>query len=1482
MVQTYYPRFPLNTEGLATVPFNLECPRVVFNKTGTRILIVTDRPSRTDCEMGRLGDSNPGITLNNVIMAAQRDSEGTLSEFLFVNLIDAIIRNSDNPQLIYARFAARIVDIVERYKPDIIISLGRTFNKVLGWTDQRENLLNMGRIRPGYLNGKEYQCIESFPWLDWAGGGVDSNLSFSNACLLSLVVSHFSLAIVGKNRYTLPQVAPNVHMIGSMDHWQQFYRLLVRSPEPCMDTETVNLNRIDNKLLTAQFCLNGRDCFVLPWQHRESPWSDNDLTIIRNDLYEYFANGKSRWHIYHNAKFDLTQFMVQLKIPFYGHNLWDTASGERELDENLKFWQEYDGKFWETLWRPGKLGVYSLVRLEHYYGLTRPEGLIAKEERGNMANQPLSRIGPYGCLTGDTLIPTENGILRIDEIAGKGPLSSKPHAIDLNIIGNLGVVHATTWIYSGYKPVIKVNTEWGHEFKITKEHLVKTLNGLIIEDKSIDKLKIGDLLCVNPNSLTRKTPLFIKLPPPDVGFKPLKGGSNRKELIKPKFMTPDLAYFMALVVSEGCFTNDGVAFYNSNEVLLKAFDDAAKSVFGFDINTCYYPREKIGDLSRILGKDVVIKTNNYQAVINSITLKEWLQFLGIADVDSYYKTVPWSILQSDEASQLAYLAGYIEGDGCITKEASQITFCSRSIDNLRKLQILLNSHGINSKLSEKNYELFLGRYNSLKLYNKIKPYLLVKIINFEKRLKNNGSHYGVPARKVAEFLNNRFVRWITNFGAILLDDNGNEIIIKSYGKITNILRNRSDKGALLYNSYKEGKYNSILSIIKQLSICTYNNMIEIFNSEYYFVPVSKMEKFGKAHTYDLSVGRKYRPYFVANCLIVHNSWDVYTPWHISHFQQREAKRRGSLYNNYITCVTNTVSDAIHTFTDMEQAGILVDKKYLETMIAPDSIFNKEIKAIDLSFQESPAARQANSTLLANNDIPQLDLLGNLAVWKFSITRPGHRSLLFFDILNLEPAGVSAKTGKPQTDDKFKQKHMKVPEVKRYALHSHYRHLFDTFIMGIWKRLLSNPDVKLDGRLRAVFNLLHIITGRTSCWNPNYQQIPTRSRTFDDVEPKLAKWIKRQFIATFGKILLKADLSAHEVRCWGNCSSDPKIIEVFYIAWEARRKFRLARTAQEIEFYTKELATKGDIHIQNVKFFFNKDVDKKHELRQSIKAVVFGVIYDLTANSLAVRLNIAKAAAQKLIDTLFGRWHVGAKYLQDVKDFARDRLRVISPLARVRHLAGYLHWNEVLHGAMDRRGPNSVIQGMASDLGYKAARELRKSIWKIFRGMGTLLQTKQINAVHDSGLHEVPIEEVPLMAYLVEHAMTTQLQKNCREVHGFVNKIPYDMEIEMGGSEGTMHEFNLRWENLPKIVEDIIDWQIKELGYNLDKIRLLAVVRHNINIIAPIRLRELELSKVGTPPEYCHIVAHPECLNNYIFSLQQCQQVPQPHPQRLAA
>jgi hypothetical protein len=260
MSQVYYHRVPLDTTGLALVPFNLELPRVILNKTGIRLLIVVDRPSRACLANGKLGESNPGNTLNNVIMAAARDSEGTLGEFMVVNYIDATVRAADDSPIVFAKFSKRIADIASRYKPDIIVSLGRTFNYALNWLDRKENLLNIGRIRTGNILGIEYQCIESFPWLDWAGGPPDNPIIWSSVNLISLVVSHFSLAIAGANRYTLPQAPPNVHMIATMEQWKVFYRLLCNAPEPSIDTEGLNLNRIANGLLTAQFCFNGKDC----------------------------------------------------------------------------------------------------------------------------------------------------------------------------------------------------------------------------------------------------------------------------------------------------------------------------------------------------------------------------------------------------------------------------------------------------------------------------------------------------------------------------------------------------------------------------------------------------------------------------------------------------------------------------------------------------------------------------------------------------------------------------------------------------------------------------------------------------------------------------------------------------------------------------------------------------------------------------------------------------------------------------------------------------------------------------------------------------------------------------------------------------------------------------------------------------------------------------------------------------------------------
>lgn len=232
-------------------------------------------------------------------------------------------------------------------------------------------------------------------------------------------------------------------------------------------------------------------------------------------------------------------------------------------------------------------------------------------------------------------------------------------------------------------------------------------------------------------------------------------------------------------------------------------------------------------------------------------------------------------------------------------------------------------------------------------------------------------------------------------------------------------------------------------------------------------------------------------------------------------------------------------------------------------------------------------------------------------------------------------------------------------------------------------------------------------------------------------------------------------------------------------------------------------------------------------------------------------------AQGLIDTLFTKFKSGGDWLKDTMKFAKKHIIAISPIGRVRHLWGYLHHDRSVFGAMDRRGPNSVIQGTSSDMGFKAARLMQKFCWWI-KSKGIKFSYQLLNTVHDSAKGMVHIVELPIAIYFIEHAMTTQVYKEYKRIFNFTLLLDLEVEMEIGTTQDNLFKWD--WlgntndesnSELSKpedsgiglfiIVEKSIDWAIQELGYNLNKKALLKHMKHNYKIIESIRRKEINMS-----------------------------------------
>jgi len=118
-----------------------------------------------------------------------------------------------------------------------------------------------------------------------------------------------------------------------------------------------------------------------------------------------------------------------------------------------------------------------------------------------------------------------------------------------------------------------------------------------------------------------------------------------------------------------------------------------------------------------------------------------------------------------------------------------------------------------------------------------------------------------------------------------------------------------------------------------------------------------------------------------------------------------------------------------------------------------------------------------------------------------------------------------QSGRPTVDktylEQFKER---FPIIALYLRYKFFRHLKDTYVDGILKRLVES-------RIHTNFNQTRTRTGRLSSTDPNLQNIPMR-------DPE-GKRIRKAFDAREGYCIVKADMNQVELRkaaCLANCKA----------------------------------------------------------------------------------------------------------------------------------------------------------------------------------------------------------------------------------------------------------------------------------------------------------------------------------------------------------
>jgi intein/homing endonuclease len=583
--------------------------------------------------------------------------------------------------------------------------------------------------------------------------------------------------------------------------------------------------------------------------------------------------------------------------------------------------------------------------------LTKQKQALAwMESRGRSGVIALD-TGIGKCVRGDTLVSTDRGLLRIDELVpvGLAPDTSVPaQGVSVRVGGEtLSVKHL---YYGGHKPTVRVVTHHGFEVEGSQVHplLVRRDEGeVFVQTRHL--IAGADYVCVERNGHTFPTE-EPKLSLPETGH------FNEQPYTVPDRMNPDLARLLGYIVAEGWVNNPKVFAVsqcpNLNPETRADIDALLLSQFGWQ------------DSRQAGHKDTVVA---------STYLRRYMEGLGVDYTKSAGKVVPPVILRATRESVLNFVRAFVDAEGSVDANGG-IEVSSASEALLRELQLLLLHLGVVSRRASKKVKGYDHTYWRLTILGE--------------NARKYATTVGMVSRRKQEALERALPKKPNpNLDAVphakpLVEALRTEIFLRAGG---------SGKGGGLYKTYGPAFTHTLTHIRQGRRAPTYQflgrmltvarqvgaadtvafRMVEaVCNRNYLYDEVVSVEA-GFCKVYDIEVDDP-RHYFVGNGIVNHNTLTT-----IAAIQkmQRDGLAEPGTGNNgrylYVcpTALRGNLAKEAHKFLDapkdfIQRVDVMSFKQFTEAR-GRDPQFGQDYVAVffdEAQALKNPGSKQARAAM----------------------------------------------------------------------------------------------------------------------------------------------------------------------------------------------------------------------------------------------------------------------------------------------------------------------------------------------------------------------------------------------------------------------------------------------------------------------------------------------------------------------------------------
>lgn len=343
---------------------------------------------------------------------------------------------------------------------------------------------------------------------------------------------------------------------------------------------------------------------------------------------------------------------------------------------------------------------------------------------------PTPKLGKYEstnpCVVGDTLVSTERGLVRIEDLV-KSFYGAKRRILTDNRVSHDDFYNSMSSLAVATKPAIgvtlrevshvwnlgkkfvfRLTTKMGMELTATGDHKILTKRGFV----PLKNLKRGEEIliqsaqgCFNPDK---------RLPVTKQNTIIGKNGKTYKFSF-PTEWTKELGVVLGWLIGDGWIRDD--------EHCCVSFSFGRKDIEGLK-----YVKPFMDTMAQYNVKGALRDRDVFHLGYYSRQIVDFFKALGVKVAGSQNKEVPQTIFSAPEEAVIGFLQGLFSTDGCIRdnpkSNSSWIALTSKSKKLLQQTQLLLLNLGIKSTLLNRSRPSRKGMFEYINKTGERKTYIL--------------------------------------------------------------------------------------------------------------------------------------------------------------------------------------------------------------------------------------------------------------------------------------------------------------------------------------------------------------------------------------------------------------------------------------------------------------------------------------------------------------------------------------------------------------------------------------------------------------------------------------------------------------------------------------------------------------------------------------------------------------------------------------